>query len=736
MSVFENDTEYQRQIGLDLINASSAYSEGATGDGITVAVIDTGTDATHPDLVGQVSVLSTDVHGATRASDDIDVGGHGTLVAGIIAAAKDNDLPSPLVGQGIHGVAFESTILDIRADVEDSCGDTGDDCTFRDPDLITAIDYAIANGANIINMSLGGELAAPNPALEAAVQRATDAGVLVVIASGNDAAPASDDGMGNVTPATGTSPNDPAYMAGDARFNGLVVAVGAIDPNRNITEFSNRAGEDSKNFYLLAPGDFISDGQGGFTGVVSTGLDDDIMNPDGTDNDDDDIGDYWFVSGTSFAAPHVAGGLALVLDAFPNLTPEDALAVLLDSADDYVDTTPDAILGIAAGQGVDNVSGVGIMNLQAAFQPIGTTSMSINGQKAPLQQVFNAHGGAFGDWMQASNAFEGLVFTDKYNRGFSYSGQQIQSRTANFVDLDARNLSLAGEGGAVAIGGMALSWHTPQIRQDPTIPYEQEAQSTFKARFAFSGGEVQFGRGSTVDPIGPRTSLVYDPASGHDPIGGSDVWAMFARDLGPVRADLYSESSDYRSAYGVGLSHSGSDWIVRGEVSSEDALNALGGSLQSRFGGEDRVKTSAFQIEGAKALHSNWQVRASMEAANSKFEGLEIDDVWTSAWAVGLEGDVFGDAISFTISQPRRSESGSIAFDAPIEMTRTGALVFETRTASLTPSGREIDIEASWRRQLGQTTHLEAAAALVDQANHVENTDLTGLLWVRMKTTW
>src|SRR5690606_23687326 len=115
-------------------------------------------------------------------------------------------------------------------------------------------------------------------------------------------------------------------------------------------------------------------------------------------NDTDDDGDYWNANGTSFAAPAVAGALALMLDLFPNIAPETALQILLDTADDYVTTTPDAVLGINAGAGTDSVGGRGIMNLVKAFSPQGTTILSFDGNLVHLAEALGPASGAFGDW--------------------------------------------------------------------------------------------------------------------------------------------------------------------------------------------------------------------------------------------------------------------------------------------------------------------------------------------------
>jgi subtilisin family serine protease len=192
---------------LPVIGASAAYAIGATGEGIKIAVIDTGTIDDHPDLQGAIvqtfdvcadtACVGYDTNGdpvtMTRQADDIDTGGHGTLVSGVVAARRQDDYATVIdEGSGIQGIAFESSIISIRADSPGSCALTGEDegCNYSDSALVRAIQYAVDQGASVINMSLGGEIDG-NPGLERCrSETAAAAGVLVVISAGNDAEPA------------------------------------------------------------------------------------------------------------------------------------------------------------------------------------------------------------------------------------------------------------------------------------------------------------------------------------------------------------------------------------------------------------------------------------------------------------------------------------------------------------------------------------------------------------------
>ena len=207
---------------VELTRASSAYARGATWEGIVVAVIDTNVDTTISEFAGRIAgshdVCATAISscGSGRAATDIDIDGHGSMVASIVAANKNNT--------GMHGLAYQAQVLAIRADTPGNCQRTGPDenCSFGDTNLVRAINYAVANGARIINMSLGGE-GNISTTLRSAIISATNRGVLFTIAAGNEGAAPTE-----TAAAKGINPTEPGIIAGDPAVNGRVVAVGAI----------------------------------------------------------------------------------------------------------------------------------------------------------------------------------------------------------------------------------------------------------------------------------------------------------------------------------------------------------------------------------------------------------------------------------------------------------------------------------------------------------------------------
>ena len=284
------DDGYDLQNYLRYLNIGDAW-QNYRGDGVTVAVIDTGIDTDHPEFAGRISEYSynatydkivkdyTAADGGYDWSLVEDVVGHGTAVTGVIAAAMD--------GQGTVGIAPQVNIIVIKAE----CDANGR--FLRGSDLVFGLYYAIERDADVVNMSFGGggDFSAP-------VRLGVDSDILMVAAAGNEST---------------SSPQQPASCEG-------VIGVGALEADGwNLASYSNFG----ENANLVAPGTVYTAAAGG---------------------------GYRTMNGTSFSSPIVAAALALMKSngEYKYSSNEVLEEILYASCYDLGDLGPDFYYGYGA----------------------------------------------------------------------------------------------------------------------------------------------------------------------------------------------------------------------------------------------------------------------------------------------------------------------------------------------------------------------------------------------------
>ncbi|MTJ09381.1 S8 family peptidase [Anabaena sp. UHCC 0204] len=261
-----NDQYYSKQWNLHKIGIEAAWTR-SKGSGITVAVIDTGITQVR-DLHETKFVKGYDFVNDTEAAKDDN--GHGTHVAGTVAQATNN-------AYGVAGVAYEANLMPLKVLNADGAGTVAD--------IAEAIKFAADNGADVINMSLGG--GGESQLMEDAIKYAYNKGVTIIAAAGNE---------------------DTNGVSYPARYD-HVIGVAAFGPDGERASYSNYgAGVD-----ISAPG-------GSETGTILQ----ETINEDGE-------GVFLGLQGTSMASPHVAGVAALV-KALGIKEPDEILQVLQQSA--------------------------------------------------------------------------------------------------------------------------------------------------------------------------------------------------------------------------------------------------------------------------------------------------------------------------------------------------------------------------------------------------------------------
>jgi subtilisin family serine protease len=266
-----NDPMFVQQWALNTVHAPAAWNvETGRRNHVIAAVLDTGVDASHPELIGHVRAGADFIDGDANPADEF---GHGTAVSGVIAASTDNKA-------GVAGISWGATVLAERVLGTEGSGSM---CTVS-AGIIDAVDA----GAKVLNLSLGGGGDGCPLVVDKALEYAHDHGALVVVSAGN----------------AGAKGNPVEYPAGCPG----AFAVGATDPRDRKAGFS----EYGPQVDITAPG----------VGILTTTWEEGGKHG------------YAFESGTSLSAPIVTGAAALLLSRHPDWTPDQVRARLVATAQD------------------------------------------------------------------------------------------------------------------------------------------------------------------------------------------------------------------------------------------------------------------------------------------------------------------------------------------------------------------------------------------------------------------
>jgi hypothetical protein len=598
----------------------------------------------------------------------------------------------------MHGVAFNSTLLMLRTDDPGSCATK---CGFHQSDLAKAYDIAIQSGARVINMSLAfGQL---STTLADAIDRATAAGIVVVVGAGNNGA---------------SEPAGSSLAATQPLARGTMIIAGAANnAGTDLASFSNRAGSGAE-FYLVAVGEgMLAYDKDGVLGIVK---------------------------GTSFSSPTVAGAVALLAEAFPNLTGQQIVNLLLTTATDM------------GAPGTDAIYGRGMLNLANAFAPQGTLTMAGSSKALSLGSngVLSA---AMGD---AAGELKGAVFLDSYARAYVTD----LGRTFSRRNPDAPMHAALGDSystNAAAYGPLAVSVTT---NRNPLGPAEARLQqmglSAEEARAAKAMAAAVVGR------LSPRTTVAFGLSEGgkalqqrlsqqpgnaflvaRDPIASNGFHTRpgssigIRHDFGPLafamtwdggevfdrEPALGPDRSAYRTTALTADRQLGPVRVSLGGSLLHEEATILGGRFSSTF--SSAGSTSRF-ADGAASLHlgGGWGAYASyrhgwtsireggglVQGGRLSSNGFALDLTKTGAFRGS-------DKIGLRIMQPLRVRSGGFDINLPVSYDYASRQAgYEHRFFNLAPSGRELNYELSYRmRLLGGT--MAANAFMRTDPGHIQS---------------
>ena len=738
---YEGYYEYQNQWGLDAVNASAAYARGATGLGITIGITDSGLDNTHTEislgrLSGDSDLSYSNYTPNTRQQR------HGTMVASVAAGKQEKSDTSPM-----HGVAFEANVLfvaiqlaepDPDYDPVDLGTDDGSGTVTDAPDF-TGIDnffsqlFAIYNqyDVDIVNNSYGysGNIidyteaqvrnAFPKTITEMSQVGTSDAEKTIYVWAAGNAGGYADQGVDY---------SSPELLSGMAHYipeiQGHSIAVASVDENGSISSFSSRCGV-AQDYCISAPGGQITAAyptSSSDTGIYIGNPNDDSYNDCIQDNSC-----FAVTSGTSFAAPFVSGGLAVIADYFEGQLGNTEIVTRLFSTANKKGVYSDT-----------EIYGQGLMDLNAATTPVGQMTAMLTGTltgpmvPATLTSI-RLTSPSFGDAISNGVANQTIIFFDELGAPFRGSLENLATDYRNqIINLDGFDYMqeaipqiMDSENAVFEIGnyvnknisnelinpmhlldahldrnqfftyfnkernnflshGVNGSWALG-VFKDTKLRYKSQLRSQFNNPWMnFTAGGTSFG---SILRLKERFDLALVLSSGRNKFQSNEI---FGESNASTVAVIELQPKNILPSIQLGL------------LKENDANLGLSGS--GAFNGNDGQITSfmgisnSLELFGGKFFGSLYFGK-SPGASNKQGMVDSISSIRSSAFGLGfLKTSILsaGDEILFSIDQPMRTESGEMNLRVPIFRTKEKNVLFNSFGFSLRPSGREINSKARY----------------------------------------
>ncbi|MGV8841382.1 MAG: S8 family peptidase [Bauldia sp.] len=651
-----------------LVNLHLARSAGLTGAGQLVAVVDSGFRTSHAEFAGK----TIDVFGANPG------GTHGTHVASLIAAIED--------GNGMFGVAPNAALH--LASFEPN------GTNFDLAHVVDATLDAAGKGAIAQNNSWGFDVAA------------TALGTYLQSNPGQVAA-----GLSSLI---GYSQSDwQDYLDALDTFQNTGVIVFAISndsPTDVLAALPAYQSSLAEAWIAVINGYFEVNSSGAITTAAllsaSCGAaarfclaaDGTTFGAEGTT--------YAAGTGTSFAAPIVSGGIALVAEAFPTLSPEEITTRILATADNSwfaaegVNVNGTVNFGGGITHDYSNVWGHGVLDLAAALSPIGTVSIVTGGDlttgtRVALDSAGVAVSSAFGDSLARGLGDREMAVFDHFN--------------GNFV-VDPGNL-------VVSRGAGGLARVTDLVRATPG-----DFDPVGRTPSLTGGGVVAaaYGRdalaASTVLGLSRNAAFVSS---------GRDGWSTFAYAGGQQASD------DLLAGFGFSRSFDafgGRFTIGASQNFEQGALLGLVGNDAFDFGRGTAI--TAGHVGYERAIGEGFSVFANIEVGIANAFGIAASSLVRSIGPVGFNGFNLGatlhgvvadnDRLTFSVSRPLRVASGEMELGVPVGRTIDGAVTTEAVTLSLAPGGRQLDLGVNYEVGIGASSTLRFAATYSLDAGNVD----------------
>jgi subtilisin family serine protease len=684
------ETQFSRQ-ALQ-VKANAAWIQGANGHGVVVALLDTGLQFSHAEFAGAGKIVGT--YNAVNGGRDVtDVNGHGTHVAGIVAANAD--------ANGTVGVAWGSRLLAIKVFDDQSRG--------KSSWMDAGLRYATGR-ASIANLSLGGGAGDPT-----ALRGAVTSGLLVVAAAGNDG---------------GANPIWPARYAKESWANGRIIAVGAVDSNNVIAPWSNRAG-DTANFYLVAPGVGVySTYRDGYAAMSGTSMATPVVTGAAAV-----VKSRW----PHLTADRVAGILlstATDLGA-PGIDVVYGRGLLnLEQA-----MQPIGTLTARAASGQTSVLAQGNLVASSAMSALAKAGATGQLKIKALDAIGRAYDVDLGAKIRAAPtplSLDALMSHAAWQAGFAERTTQGGARIALLEPTWSPDGRAAGSPSAMWVQPLStdgrlelatangrLSGHYFGLQGSVIdgMPSMVGVRSLDNPYLGLSEGGLQFAAGMRLDGLSLRAGVV---SASNAPLDRSAQRAM------PATASVFELTGR------IGSALIATTWTHIDESSSWLGSTS-GGALALGAARTDAVQWSgALPVGERTVLTARWATGTTRTAAAP---GLaeSVSATRTESFAVGaMWSDVHhdGDRLGLTLSQPMRATSGRVTYNLPVEQLDDGTLRYEKRVVYLAPRGRETLLQSDYAVPLRGLALLQWSAGVRLQPGHDRSAPAQGIVGVRYQVAF
>ena len=675
------------------INLANGYAlleqngKNIAGDALDVAVIDTGINLTHNEFSGSKVRSFSDGINRDYINVDTDVTddeGHGSHVAGIIAADKDSD--------NMHGVAFNSRIVGYKV---------LDDFGFGSSANITSgINQAVADSVSIINLSLGGVAASD---IRTSIVNAKNNDILTLAATGND--------------------NDnqaiyPARYAADSDLQNYLLAVGSVDSDNNKSSFSNLCG-DVANYCLVAPGRGINSPIHTFNSA------------------------YDSYNGTSMATPMVSGVAAILRSAWPHLTAADTAQILLQSATDLGASGVDETYGHGLLNAEAAVNNIGQSYIPAGLS-INSAGYNLSDSNIVTSSIF---GDAFSKniSLKISDAVFFDDFGRDYNANFSdkISTYKQQSILSNLIfnkyksasmpimaDDSYFSLKFINQDNSKDLNGNITGKNYFNINNfiyDKSVidPYQSHNQnlsfiyqkslnqdsnlyiasnyyandlSELSSNYGLINNDISFGNLASFNNSNKNILALDQKMTRNFKVKTS--FSQISDHYNPLNSNIVSDIFQAGLEYKSPFSNLYFDYGKMSEYQDQ----FLGGNAKGIFSNSNNSKTYFITIKNKKKIIKDLYFISSYSEGLTDLSGNKngifrnYSDIRSRGYSMGLFNDnFFGGRLAINYSEPLRVYFGKVDIDIPISRDNDGNISRLTaNNISLEPYGQEKNLEISY----------------------------------------